>query len=65
MILTKFKHLKIIFRQYIIYMKTISIFILLIYWSIMILAPVISKDIKIGRAKMNENRINLASKVIR
>ena len=46
-------------------MKTISIFILLIYWSIMILAPVISKDIKISRAKMNENRINLTSKVIR
>ena len=27
-------------------MKTISIFILLIYWSIMILAPVISKEHK-------------------
>ena len=40
-------------------MKTISIFILLIYWSIMILAPVMSKDIKLSRAKMNENRINL------
>ena len=65
MILTKFKHSKIIFGQYIIFMKTISIFILLIYWSIMILAPVISKDIKLSRAKMNENRINLTSKVIR
>ena len=34
-------------------MKTISIFILLIYWSIMIFAPVMSKDVKLGRAKMN------------
>jgi hypothetical protein len=32
-------------------MKTISIFILLIYWSIMIFAPVMSKDIKINRVK--------------
>ena len=65
MILTNFKHSKIIFNQYIIFMKTISMFILLIYWSIMILAPVMSKDIKLSRAKMNENRINLTSKVIR
>ena len=35
-------------------MKTISIFILLIYWSIMIFAPVMSKDIKISRAKMSK-----------
>ena len=34
-------------------MKTISIFILLIYWSIMIFAPVMSNDVKLGRAKMN------------
>ena len=33
-------------------MKTISIFILLIYWSIMIFAPIISEDIKLSRAKM-------------
>ena len=46
-------------------MKTISMFILLIYWSIIILAPVISKDIKISRAKMNENRVSLVSKVVR
>ena len=32
-------------------MKTISVFILLIYWSIMIFAPVLSKDIKFSRAK--------------
>ena len=28
-------------------MKSISIFVLLIYWSIIILAPVISKELKI------------------
>ena len=47
-------------------MKTISIFILLIYWSIMILAPVMSKDIKLSRGKLNnEGRIMPVSKVIR
>ncbi len=34
-------------------MKTISIFILLVYWSIMIFAPVMSEDIKMSRVKMN------------
>ena len=38
-------------------MKTISIFILLIYWSIMIFAPVMSKDVKMSRAKINNNKI--------
>ena len=38
-------------------MKTISIFILLIYWSIMIFAPVMSKDVKMSRAKMNNTNI--------
>ena len=38
-------------------MKTISIFILLIYWSIMIFAPVMSKDIKFSRAKLNNAKI--------
>ena len=38
-------------------MKTISIFILLIYWSIMIFAPVMSKDVKISRAKSNNTTI--------
>ena len=38
-------------------MKTISIFILLIYWSIMIFAPVMSKDIKFSRAKINNNKL--------
>tara|TARA_B100001093_G_scaffold291986_1_gene278714 strand:+ start:282 stop:419 length:138 start_codon:yes stop_codon:yes gene_type:complete len=38
-------------------MKTISIFILLIYWSIMIFAPVMSKDVKFGRPKINQTKI--------
>ena len=38
-------------------MKTISIFILLIYWSIMIFAPVMSKDIKFSRAKINNVKL--------
>ncbi len=38
-------------------MKTISIFILLIYWSIMIFAPVMSKDVKLSRAKINSIEI--------
>ncbi len=46
-------------------MKTISIFILFIYWSIMILTPVISKDIKLSRVKVNETRVVSISKVIR
>jgi hypothetical protein len=53
MILTKFKHPTINFCFYIIIMKTISIFILLIYWSIMIFAPVMSKDVKLSREKVN------------
>ena len=38
-------------------MKIISIFILLIYWSIMIFAPVMSKDVKFSRAKLNNTKI--------
>ncbi len=38
-------------------MKTISVFILLIYWSIMIFAPVMSKDVKLSRAKINNQKI--------
>ena len=38
-------------------MKTISIFILLIYWSIMIFAPVISNDMKLSRAKLNNIKL--------
>ena len=55
--MTKFKQSKINFYSYIIIMKTISIFILLIYWSIMIFAPVMSKDVKFGRAKLNQTKI--------
>ncbi len=40
-------------------MKTISIFLLLIYWSIMIFAPVMSKDLKLSRAKINQTKIPL------
>ena len=65
MILTKFKHSKIIFGKYIIIMKTISIFILLIYWSIMILAPVMSKDLKFSRSKLKESRLTPISKAIK
>jgi len=38
-------------------MMTISIFLLLIYWSIMIFAPVMSKDVKLSRAKLNNAKI--------
>ena len=38
-------------------MKTISIFILLIYWSIMIFAPVMSNDVKMSRAKTTQTKI--------
>ena len=38
-------------------MKTISIFILLIYWSIMLFAPIMSKDVKFSRAKINQVKI--------
>ena len=65
MILTKFKHSKINFYIYILIMKTISIFILLIYWSIMIFAPVVSKDLKMSRAKLNKAQITPISKAIR
>jgi len=38
-------------------MKTISIFLLLIYWSIMIFAPVMSKDSKLSRVKINNVKV--------
>ena len=38
-------------------MKTISIFILLIYWSIMLFAPVMSEDFKLSRLKINNIKI--------
>ena len=54
--MTKFKQSKINFYSYILVVRTISIFILLIYWSIMIFAPVMSKDVKFGRAKLNQTK---------
>ncbi len=38
-------------------MKTISIFILLIYWSIMIFAPVMPNDVKLSRAKVTNIKV--------
>ena len=55
--MTRFKHSKINIFFYLLVMQTISIFILLIYWSIMIFAPVMSEDIKISKAKVNSNKI--------
>ena len=52
MILTKFKQSKINIYMYLMDMKTISIFILLIYWSVMIFAPVMSKDIKMSKIEI-------------
>jgi hypothetical protein len=46
-------------------MKTISIFILLIYWSIMIFAPIMSKEVKMSRAKLNTTQITPIPKVTR
>ena len=39
-------------------MKTVSIFLLLIYWSIIISAPIMSNDLKMGSSraiKLNSN----------
>jgi hypothetical protein len=55
--LTKFKQSKINIYLYIVDMKTISIFILLIYWSILIFSPIISKDIEISKAKFDNGKI--------
>jgi len=46
-------------------MKTISIFILLIYWSIMIFAPVMSKDVKMSKAKINKIQLTSISRAIK
>ena len=40
-----FKHYKLIIKMYKVVMKTISTFILLVYWSLIILAPVLAKNI--------------------
>ena len=54
--MTKFKHPKSKFYVYLIIMKTISIFLLLIYWSIIIFAPLMSKDVKSSRAKLTKTK---------
>ena len=46
-------------------MKTISIFILLIYWSIMLFAPVMSKVTKISQTKLNKVQLTSISKVVK
>jgi hypothetical protein len=46
-------------------MKTVSIFILLIYWSIMIFTPIMSKDMKTSRAKVNKSQITTIFKATR
>ena len=44
-------------------MKIIFIFLLLIYWSFMISAPVISKELKTGGSMIINSKIVLISKV--
>jgi len=39
-------------------MKTISIFLLLIYWSVMIFAPVMGKNTNFGEKKLLETYSN-------
>ena len=45
-------------------MKTISIFILLIYWSIMLFAPVVSKGVKISEVKLSKYELTSVFMVI-
>ena len=54
---TFFKHYKLIIKMYKLFMKTISTFILLIYWSLIILAPVLAKNIN------QENNVKLIKPV--
>jgi len=44
-------------------MKIIFVFLLLIYWSFMISAPVVSKEIKSGGSRVINSKIDLISKV--
>ena len=43
--------------------KIISVFILLVYWSFMISAPVISKELKTGGSRVINSKNDLFSKV--
>ena len=44
-------------------MKIIFIFLLLIYWSFMITAPVVSKELKTGGSRVINSKIDLIFKV--
>ncbi len=44
-------------------MKIIFVFLLLIYWSFMISAPVVSEEIKSGGSRVINSKIDLISKV--
>ena len=44
-------------------MKIVFIFLLLIYWSFMISAPVVSKELKTGLSRVTKSKILLISKV--
>ncbi len=50
-------------KLYIIIVKTVSIFLLLIYWSIIISAPKISNDFKFGSSRSMNLQLNYSSKV--
>ena len=43
--------------------KIISVFMLLVYWSFMISAPVVSKELKTGGSRVISSKIDLISKV--
>ena len=43
--------------------KIISVFMLLVYWSFMISAPVVSKELKTGGSRATNSKIDLISKV--
>ncbi|ETA69794.1 hypothetical protein [Candidatus Pelagibacter ubique] len=43
--------------------KIISVFILLVYWSFMISAPVVSKELKTGGSKAINSKIDSISMV--
>ena len=56
-ILTNLKHSKNYFTIYVIIMKTISVFFLIFYWSIMISAPIMSEDDKLSRLNSNKSKL--------
>ncbi len=44
-------------------MKIIFVFLLLIYWSFMISAPVVPKELKTGGSRVISSKIDLISRV--